>query len=106
PKAHDGAGRGPYLIANPSFIPSFKVLAHSDEAQIPFQVVGVAFRRESQVFGAIAPHGEFAPDSPVMSGYKIAQQNCYRCHNMGAEGGQMASIPWPVLGALAKGSPE
>ena len=41
-----------------------------------------------------------------MNGYKIAQQNCYRCHNMGAEGGQMASIPWPVLGALAKGSPE
>ena len=39
PKAHDGAGLGPYLIANPGFIPSFKVLAHSDEAQIPFQVV-------------------------------------------------------------------
>ena len=38
-----------------------------------------------------------------MEGYTIAQQNCYRCHNMGAEGGQMASIPWPVIGALAKG---
>ena len=38
-----------------------------------------------------------------MDGYKIAQQNCYRCHNMGAEGGQMASIPWPVIGGLAKG---
>jgi mono/diheme cytochrome c family protein len=106
PKTHDGAELGPYLIANPGFTPSFTVLAHRDEAQIPFQVAGLTFRRESQVFGAIAPHGDFAPGSLVMSGYKIAQQNCYRCHNMGAEGGQMASIPWPVLGAVAKRSPD
>jgi mono/diheme cytochrome c family protein len=65
--------------------------------------VRLEFRSEEQVFGAIAPHGAFAPGSPVMDGYKIAQQNCYRCHNMGAEGGQMASIPWPVIGGLAKG---
>jgi hypothetical protein len=25
---------------------------------------------------------------------------------MGDEGGRMASIPWPIVGALAKGSPE
>jgi cytochrome c553 len=106
PKTHDGGELGPYVISNPRFIPSFKVLSHTDEAQIPFEVVRLEFRRESQVFGAIAPHGDFAPGSPVMDGYKIAQQNCYRCHNMGAEGGQMASIPWPVLGALAKTSPE
>ena len=106
PKTHDGAELGPYVIANPSFTPSFKVLSHSDEAQIPFQVVRIDFRSESQVFGAIAPHGSFAPGSPVMDGYKIAQQNCYRCHNMGAEGGHMASIPWPVLGAMAASSPE
>jgi hypothetical protein len=106
PKTHDGGELGPYVIANPSFTPSFKVLSHTDEAQIPFQVVQLEFRNESQVLGAIAPHGSFAPGSPVMDGYKIAQQNCYRCHNMGDEGGRMASIPWPVLGALAKGSPE
>jgi hypothetical protein len=106
PKTHDGGELGPYVIANPRFTPSFKVLSHTDEAQIPFQVVQLEFRNESQVFGAIAPHGSFAPGSPVMEGYKIAQQNCFRCHNMGDEGGRMASIPWPVLGALAKGSPE
>ncbi len=39
PKTHDGGELGPYVIANPSFTPSFKVLSHSDEAQIPFQVV-------------------------------------------------------------------
>ncbi len=107
PKIHEGSGElGPYVIANPGFTPSFKVLSHSDEAQIPFQVVRLDFRNEREVFGAIAPHGSYAADSPVMQGYRIAQQNCYRCHNMGAEGGQMASIPWPVIGAFAKGNPD
>jgi mono/diheme cytochrome c family protein len=83
-----------------------KTHSHSDEAQIPFQVVRLDFRNEREVFGPIAPHGSYAADSPVMQGYKIAQQNCYRCHNMGAEGGHMASVPWPVIGALAKGNAE
>jgi hypothetical protein len=106
PKTHDGGELGPYVITNRDFVPSFKVLSHSDEAQIPFQVVHLDFRSESQVLGAIKPHGDFAANSPVMDGYRIAEQNCYRCHNMGAEGGQMASIPWPVIGAIAKSSPE
>jgi cytochrome c2 len=107
PKVHEGRVElGPYVIANPSFRPSFKVLSHSDEQQIPFQVVRLDFRSEHEVFGAIAPHGSYSSDSPVMQGYKIAQQNCYRCHNMGAEGGHMASIPWPVVGAFAKGNAD
>jgi hypothetical protein len=108
PKVADHAGveLGPYLIANPRFTPSFKILSHTDEAQIPFQVVHLDFRSESQVLGAIAPHGDYAPDSPVMQGYRIAEQNCYRCHNMGAEGGEMASIPWPVLGYIARSNPD
>jgi hypothetical protein len=97
PKTPEGGSLGPYVIANPHFVPSFKVLSHSDEAQIPFKVVRVDFRKESEVFGPIAREGD---------GYVIAKQNCYRCHNMGAEGGTMASVPWPVLGALAKGSPD
>jgi cytochrome c2 len=104
--AHSAGELGPYLIANPKFQPSFQVLSHTDEAQIPFQVVHLDFRSESQVMGAIAPHGDFAPDSPVNQGYRIAQQNCYRCHNSGAEGGQMAGIPWPVIGAIAKSNPD
>jgi hypothetical protein len=107
PKIHEGSGElGPYVIANPSFTPSFKVLSHTDEAQIPFQVVRLDFRNEREVLGAIAPHGSYAPDSPVTRGYKIAQQNCYRCHNMGAEGGHMASIPFPVIGSFAEGNAD
>ena len=106
PKTHDGGSLGPYVISHAGFTPSFKVDSHEDEAQIPFRVVRLDFRSESQVFGAIAPHGSFAPGSPVMDGYRIAQQNCYRCHNMGEEGGHMASLPWLVLAALAKGNPD
>jgi cytochrome c2 len=106
PKTHDGGSLGPYVISHASFIASFEVDSHKDEAQIPFQVVRLDFRSESQVFGAIAPPGSFAPGSPVMNGYRIAQQNCYRCHNVGEEGGHMASIPWLVIAALAKGDPE
>jgi cytochrome c2 len=106
PKTHEGGSLGPYVISHAGFTPSFKVDSHEDEAQIPFRVVRLDFRSESQVFGAIAPHGSFAPGSPVMDGYRIAQQNCYRCHNMGEEGGHMASLPWLVLAALAKGNPE
>jgi hypothetical protein len=106
PKAENGGELGPYVVANPNFTPSFKVLSHNDEAQIPFQVVRLDFRNESEVFGPITPRGNFAPDSPVMEGFRIAQQNCYRCHNMGAEGGHMASLAWPVLATMATGSPE
>jgi hypothetical protein len=106
PKSEYGGELGPYVIANPSFRPRFKVLSHNDEAQIPFQVVRLDFRSESEVFGPITPRGRFAPDSPVMEGYQIAKQNCYRCHNMGAEGGRMASLAWPVVAAMAKASPD
>ena len=105
-EVHKGEELGPYLISDPHFTPSFNVLSHKDEAQIPFQVVKLEFRDEKQVFGAIAPHGNFAPGSPEMQGYRIAQQNCFRCHNSGAEGGQMAGIAWPVIGMMAKSSPE
>jgi len=101
PKAENGGELGPYVVANPSFTPSFKVLSHNDEAQIPFQVVRLDFRNESEVFGPIAPHGNFPPGSPVMDGYRIAQQNCYRCHNMGAEGGTVAGRSWMKLAERA-----
>jgi len=106
PRTSEGTALGPYVIANPDFVPSFKVLAHTDEAQIPFEVVRLDFRKQSEVLGPILPKGNYAPGSPAMQGYQIAQQNCYRCHNMGAEGGQMARIPWPLLAAVAKASPD
>lgn len=101
----DNSTEGPYLISHAKFIPSFKVLAHSDEPQIPWGVVRIEFRNEKQVFGAIAPHGPQSAAPAVQAGYRIAQQNCFRCHNMGSEGGQKARRPWPVLAAWATSAP-
>ena len=108
PKDPEGHGNdlGPYLISHPNFTPSFRVLSHDDEAQIPWGVVRIEFRNERTVFGSIAPRGPNASDAAVQSGYRIAQQNCFRCHNMGPNGGRKAGRPWAVLSALAAASPD
>jgi mono/diheme cytochrome c family protein len=97
---------GPYMISHPRFAPSFKVLAHSDEAQIPGGVVRIEFRNEKAVLGAIAPRGARAEQASVQAGYRIAQQNCFRCHNAGREGGEKSGRPWLVLAAWAAASPD
>ena len=97
---------GPYMISNPNFKPSFKILSHQDEAQIPWGVVRIEFRNEKIVFGSIAPRGSHAAESDVQAGFHIAQQNCLRCHNMGSEGGKKSGVPWTELGRYAEDSPE
>jgi len=97
---------GPYLISHSKFSPAFKIFSQSDEAQIPWGVVRLEFRNEKTVLGAIAPHGPQAADERVQAGYRIAQQNCFRCHNMGQEGGMKAGHPWLALSAWAAASPK
>jgi mono/diheme cytochrome c family protein len=106
PKTHGGGSLGPYMISSPKFTPSFKVLSHTDEPQIPFGVTRIEFRDENTVLRSIAPRGNYAPNSQVMEGYRIAQQNCFRCHNMGNEGGQMAGRSWPILAMWASTEPD
>ena len=108
PKDSGGHGynMGPYMISHPKFAPGFKILAHTDEPQIPWGVVRLEFRNEKAVLGAIGPRGPRANDPAVQAGYKIAQQNCFHCHNMGAEGGQKSKVTWTVLSALAANSPD
>ncbi|MGA3293165.1 MAG: c-type cytochrome [Candidatus Acidiferrales bacterium] len=106
PKSADGGDMGPYMISHPKFTPSFRVLAHTDEAQIPWGVIRLEFRDEKEVFGAIAPRGADANGAAVQAGYRIAQQNCFHCHNMGSEGGQKSGLSWQVLATWASGSPD
>jgi mono/diheme cytochrome c family protein len=101
-----GLPTGPYLVSHARFIPSFQVLSHTDEPQIPWGVVRLEFRSEQKVFGAIAPRGPHARDAEVQDGYRIAQQNCLRCHNIGAEGGTKAGRTWLVLGTWANAAPD
>jgi mono/diheme cytochrome c family protein len=97
---------GPYLISHSSFKPNFKVLSHSDEPQIPWGVIRLEFRNEQKVSGAIAPRGPHAHDLDVQNGYRIAEQNCFCCHNMGADGGSKAGRPWAVLATWANSAPD
>jgi mono/diheme cytochrome c family protein len=104
--AAHGADMAPYVISHARFTPSFKILSHSDEPQIPWGVVRLEFRDEKALLGAIAPRGPQAQEPVVQAGYKIAQQNCFRCHNMGDEGGQKSGRSWTVLTTWAQASPE
>ena len=101
PLSADGESLGPYLITHPFFKPAFRVLSHDDEPQIPYGVVRLEFHSESAVLGAIRPSRKWAADSAVAQGYTIAQQDCFRCHNMGEYGGTKAGRSWPQLARIA-----
>jgi mono/diheme cytochrome c family protein len=81
------------------------VLSHADEAQIPNGVIELRFLRQDVVLDAIRPRGSFAENSPEMLGYRIAQQNCFRCHNAGEYGGQKSGWSWQSLAHVAKVEP-
>jgi mono/diheme cytochrome c family protein len=106
-EAH-GADMGPFLISHPDFSSASKdsVQLDAQEPQIPWGVVRIEFRDEKVVFGAIAPRGPHASDPAVQQGYAIAKQNCFRCHNLGAEGGGKAGRTWLVLSAWANSAPD
>jgi mono/diheme cytochrome c family protein len=97
---------GPYMISHPKFTPSYKILSHADEAQIPWGVIHIEFREEKIVFGAIAPRGAHAREREVQYGFRIAEQNCFRCHNAGREGGHKSGRTWESLSAFAMASPK
>jgi len=105
PEGDGGGSMGPYLVSHPVFKPAFKVLSHEDEPQIPYGVTRLEFRREAEVFGAIRPRGNWPEDSQVGQGYVIARQDCFRCHNMGAEGGTMGGRSWQRLAVIAAFDP-
>lgn len=105
PPASGGEPLGPYLISHSFYKPAFKVLSHEDEPQIPYGVVRLEFRDESTVFGAIQPGSEWRDNQQVQQGYTIARQDCFRCHNNGAQGGTMAGQSWAALASIAAGSP-
>jgi mono/diheme cytochrome c family protein len=101
PPSQNGGPLGPYLISHPFFKPAFKILSHEDEPQIPFKVTRIEFRRESEVFGAIRAGAEWRENESAQQGYVIARQDCFRCHNMGAQGGTMAGRSWLKLAERA-----
>ncbi len=101
-----GAEMGPFLISQPEFSPSFRVLSYADQPQIPWGVIRLEFRDEQKILAAITPRGGNSASAAVQAGFRVAQQNCLRCHNQGSEGSKKAGRPWQVLSTWATASPE
>ena len=106
PKGPNGENYGPWLISHPSFSPAFHVLAHKDEAQIPYGVIGLRFLDEAAVLKELRPPGAASAASPAMQGYRIALQNCLRCHREGDIGGTKSPFGWPQMALIAQGNPS
>ena len=105
PLSDDGGPLGPYLISHPTFKPSFKILSHEDEAQIPFGVVRLEFRNQAEVYAPIQPPGQLDLSTAIGQGYEIARQDCFRCHGLHNEGGERATRSWLILAAWAASDP-
>ena len=96
---------GPYLVSQDKFVPRYQILAHQEEVQIPNGVVELRFLKENEAYASIRPSGNYLPGSAQIHGYRIARENCFRCHNAGEYGGTKAGISWSVLGKIARKRP-
>lgn len=95
----------PYTVMYADFKPAFRVLAHADAPQLPDNVLRLNFTTQTATFGAVAPPGEYAADSPVTHGFAIAKQNCLRCHFRGQAGGTKSGQSWLTLSTWAAEQP-
>jgi mono/diheme cytochrome c family protein len=108
PKSKEGTASpmGPYLITHAHFTPSFKILAHEDEAQIPWGVVALEFLNEKAALAGIEPQGATADAPEVQAGYRIAQQNCFRCHGPANLGSLKGKLTWDGIALFASQAPK
>jgi mono/diheme cytochrome c family protein len=106
PLSVDGLAMGPFMVSHPRFKPSFRVLSHEDEVQVPWGVVRIDLRREQAVYAPIEPHGSAAKDPDMQAGYAVARQNCFRCHSRFGEGGKKATVLWGDVAQKAVTDPK
>jgi mono/diheme cytochrome c family protein len=108
PKSKEGTASpmGPYLITHAHFTPSYKILAHEDEAQIPWGVVALEFLNEKAALSGIEPQGATADAPDVQAGYRIAQQNCFRCHGPANLGSLKGKLTWEGIALFASQAPK
>jgi hypothetical protein len=97
---------GPYFITHANYVPRYKVLSHSEQPQIPDNVMRLNFSTTAATYGPIAPRGDFPPDSPVAQGFIIANQNCLRCHFTNEVGGTKSGLDWRSLSTWAREQPK
>jgi hypothetical protein len=105
---HHAYDPGPYFVTYANFVPSFHILSHKDFPQHPAEILQIELLPPDSLFSGITPPNaaELPPDSPILDGFRIAQQNCVRCHQSGATGGTKAHDTWQQLAEIAKTRPE
>jgi mono/diheme cytochrome c family protein len=96
---------GTYFITHADFTSAFSVSSFQEIPKIPAKVTRLEFGATQKVYGAIAPNSRDQSNPQVIAGFRIAQQHCYRCHNMGSYGGTKAGKEWHTLGSFASSSP-
>lgn len=106
PIGTDGVPMGPYMISHASYTPSFHVLAHNDEAQVPWGVVRLEFRNEQEVYAPIVPAATYRQNAAVQQGFVVAKQNCFRCHSSAGEGGLKSNRSWSIVARRSVNEPE
>jgi mono/diheme cytochrome c family protein len=97
---------GTYFVTHADFTPSFSVLSFQEIPKNPAKITRLVFGSTQQVYGAIAPHKKDASNPEVIEGFRIAEQHCFRCHNIGSYGGTKARKSWHTLGNYAAASPS
>jgi mono/diheme cytochrome c family protein len=97
---------GPYFITHANYVPRYKVLSHEEQPQIPDNIMRLNFTTAAATYGPLAPHGNYAPDSPTMQGFTIAKQNCLRCHFFNDVGGSKSGRDWRQLSLWAREQPR
>ncbi|MBB5327113.1 hypothetical protein [Tunturiibacter gelidoferens] len=97
---------GTYFITHEDFKPSFSVSSFQEIPKIPAKITRLDFGMAQKIYGAIAPNPADMSNPQVIAGFRIAQQHCYRCHNIGSYGGTKAGKEWHTLGSFASSSPE
>ena len=97
---------GPYFIAYDRFVPTFKVISHADQPQVPTNVTRLNFSTASATFAPITPSADYRENEPVQQGFTIAKQNCLRCHYSGATGGTKSGRSWSQLANIARSRPS
>ena len=102
PRSEEGVSFAPYFISQEYFKPSFKILAHSDEAQLPIGIVQLRFYAEEAALAELKPPA--TASVAAVEGYRIAVQNCLRCHRAAHLGGTKSPFGWPQLAMIAEGN--